>query len=178
MLAEQLQLKEGERVVGSARISKAAIVILWVSVPCFLLVSFGALYIPPLLRVGKVVSLVDEEIGEGLSKAAIGVLTFIVILLAAVWAGVAAVLTKRNVCFSLIYTNLRVFATTKNEQLEAPVGEIKNVFVGDSLLGKLFGYGNLTVQTERGSITVKNVCEPEELKRALFKLLEDPDETS
>lgn len=175
MQTEKLQLQAGEQILGKAKISKASILILWISVPCFLLIGFGGLYFPIIvqaLSVGGFLFLVDAELAGGISAVALGVLTAIIIILASIWCVVAAVMTKRNTCYSLIFTNLRVVATTKTQHLEAPSCELKNVFVGNSLIGNILHYGTLTVQTERGSITVKNVRNPALLKQQLFDLME------
>lgn len=166
MRAEEIQLKEGEHLLGSAKISRAAIAALWLSVPCFLVVGLWG-FVPATVSILRLAAFIDENLFSVLEKAIAG----IVIALSLVWAAVAAVLTKKNVCYSLVYTDFRVVATFRNTLFEANISEIKNVFAEQSLWGKIFRYGALTVQAEKGSITVKNVCDPMTIQKQLFRLM-------
>ena len=168
MRPEELQLKEGERLMGSAKISRASIAALWLSVPCFAAVGLGG-FLPGTVRMLRLASFA----GEALPAVLGGVIAVAVIVLALAWAAVAAVLTKRNICYSLVFTNLRVVATSHKTQFEARIPDLKNVFVEVSLPGRIFRYGALTVQAETGAITVKNVCDPASLQKQLFDLMEN-----
>ena len=167
MRPEELQLKEGEQLLGSAKISRASIAALWLSVPCFAAVGFGG-FLPGMIRLLRLAASIDETVSAVLG----GAIAVAVVVLALAWTAVAAVLTKRNICYGLIFTNLRVVATSYKTQMEASISDLKNVFVEESLPGKIFRYGTLTVQTEKGSVTVKNVCDPGLLQKQLFDLME------
>ncbi len=166
MQPDELQLKQGEELLGSAKISRTSIVALWLSVPCFAAVILGG-FLPWVIRALRMADFIDGHISAFLG----GLIAVAVVVLALAWAAVAAVLTKRHVCYSLVVTNLRVVATSHKTQMEASISDLKNVFVEESLGGKIFRYGALTIQAEKGSVTVKNVCDPEALQKQLFDLM-------
>lgn len=154
--------------MGSAKISRTSIAALWLSVPCFAAVGLGG-FLPGTVRMLRLAAFADETLSAVLGGAVAAAL----IVLALAWAAVAAALTKRNICYSLVFTNLRVVATSHKMQFEARIPELKNVFAEQSLLGKIFRYGALTVQAETGAITVKNVCDPASVQKQLFDLMEN-----
>lgn len=155
--------REEEQTLETAKISKASILMIWLSVPCFLGVGVGGIYswIMRLLKAAR-------SLDEGVFGFIRGVLIFVIVLLALIWTAVAVVLTKRNLRYSLTYNDRRVVATAGKERLESEISELKNVYLEDSLLGNIFHYGAITIQTERGSITVKNICDPDLIKKKLL----------
>lgn len=168
MRPDELQLKQGEELLGSAKISRTSIVALWLSVPCFAAVILGGV-LPWGIRTLRMADFIDGHISAFLG----GLLAVAVVVLALAWTAVAAVLTKHHVCYSLVFTNFRVVATSHKIQMEARISDLKNVFVEASLGGKIFHYGALTIQAARDSITVKNICDPELLCKRLLSLMEE-----
>ena len=66
-------------------------------------------------------------------------------------------------------TNLRVideYGVFSNNTKESPLDKINNVSYGQSFVGKIFGYGNVQIQTaaEIGSTTYFTIENPKELK--------------
>lgn len=186
-------MKPGEEIVSQAKISKAAIVLLWVSVPAFLLVFCVIVYLPQIIAIQVNAELrrsIMEAMGveylsfgdlltaaknqafssvfADLAGIVSGIVTFFVILLLIVWFIWACIYTRMNVRYSLTVTNLRVIATAKDERFEAEYKDIYNVCILRSLWGKLFGFGEVSVQAEKGAITVKNVARAEELRKAIL----------
>lgn len=166
--SDELLLKEGEQKLSSAKISRASVVVLWLSVPCFLAVGLWGI-VPGIVRLLRL----SSYLGEGSTSFLRGLFLFFVIVLALAWAAVAAVLTKKNICYRLTITNLRVVASSSRSQFEAEISELKNVFLENSLLGTIFHYGALTIQAARNSITVKNIRDPESLRKQLLSLMEE-----
>ncbi len=75
-------------------------------------------------------------------------------------------------------TNLRVideYGVFSNNSKESPLDKINNVSYGQSFLGKVFGYGNVQIQTaaEIGSTTYFAVENPKELKDTITRMQEE-----
>jgi uncharacterized membrane protein YdbT with pleckstrin-like domain len=74
-------------------------------------------------------------------------------------------------------TNLRVideFGVFTNNTKESPLDKINNVSYRQTFWGKLFGYGNVQIQTaaEIGSTTYFSVQDPKELKDTITNMQE------
>lgn len=192
-MRQDVALEQGEERLGEAKISKAALVLLWVSVPAFLLVFGGIVYLPQIaalwldaeLRQAAAEALGVDTLsfaqllaaaGEGTFFAAFadlaavvrGIAVFFLALLLVAWFVWACVYTRQNMRYSLTLTDRRVIATAKGERLEAEYQEIYNVAVLRSVWGRLFGFGEISVQTEKGSVAVKNVSGAERWRRELL----------
>jgi len=77
-----------------------------------------------------------------------------------------------------IVTNLRVideYGVFSNNTKESPLDKINNVSYLQSFLGKIFGYGNVQIQTaaEIGSTTYFSVENPKELKDTIPHMQEE-----
>ena len=75
-------------------------------------------------------------------------------------------------------TNLRVideYGVFSNNSKESPLDKINNVSYGQSFWGKIFGYGNVQIQTaaEIGSTTYSTVENPKELKDTITHMQEE-----
>ena len=75
-------------------------------------------------------------------------------------------------------TNLRVideFGVFSNNAKESPLDKINNVSYGQSLWGKIFGYGNVQIQTaaDSGSTTYFAVEKPKKLKDTITHMQEE-----
>lgn len=75
-------------------------------------------------------------------------------------------------------TNLRVideFGVLSNNSKESPLDKINNVTYFQSLWGKIFGFGNVQIQTaaEIGSTTYSMVQNPSELKDSITHMQEE-----
>lgn len=191
-------LKPGEEIVSDAKISKAAIILLWVSVPAFLLVFCVIVYLPQIIAIqvnaelrrtimeamgveylsfGNLLSAAKDQafssVFADLAGVVSGIVTFFVILLIIVWFIWACIYTRMNVRYSLTLTNQRVIATVKGESFEAEYKDIYNVCVLRSIWGKLFGFGEISVQAEKGAMTVKNIASAEQLQKAILDRVDE-----
>jgi uncharacterized membrane protein YdbT with pleckstrin-like domain len=77
-----------------------------------------------------------------------------------------------------IVTNLRVideYGVFSNNTKESPLDKINNVSYLQSFFGKIFGYGNVQIQTaaEIGSTTYFSVENPRELKDTITRMQEE-----
>jgi len=77
-----------------------------------------------------------------------------------------------------IVTNLRVideYGVFSNNTKESPLDKINNVSYNQSFFGKIFGYGNVQIQTaaEIGSTTYSAVENPKELKDTITHMQEE-----
>lgn len=75
-------------------------------------------------------------------------------------------------------TNLRVideFGVFSHNSKESPLDKINNVTYKQSIWGRIFGYGNVQIQTaaEIGSTTYSTVEKPKELKDTITKMQEE-----
>lgn len=75
-------------------------------------------------------------------------------------------------------TNLRVideYGVFSNNAKESPLDKINNISYGQSFWGKIFGYGNVQIQTaaETGSTTYFSVENPKKLKDAITRMQEE-----
>ncbi len=188
-----IQLKEGETLIREVHISKAGIIVLWLAVPVFLLITLGATYLPGLLsyaassamRNALMDMLGVEHLSMGDIVGAVGAwipswlkIVFWIFMtpLIVLWFGWCLVATYQNTRYSLCYTDQRVVATAKGEEFTAPVSELKQVFVGQSIFGKLFKYGEVTIEAKKGSVTVKNITQAMDVKRDLLRMMEEQED--
>lgn len=77
-----------------------------------------------------------------------------------------------------VVTNLRVideFGVLSHNSKESPLDKINNVTYNQSIIGRMFGFGNVQIQTaaEIGSTTYYTVERPKELKDAITQMQED-----
>ena len=167
---EPIALYANESIVKQAEISIASLLITYISVPAILLI----VYLPRIIKrliIGTVVEAVG--FGSGLLNFFSTVFTVIAVILGIVWAGVCVVMTLKHFSYSLTVTDFRVIGSARCVKVDAPLSEVVNVFLEQPLLGKLFHYGNINVYTRRGSVTVKNLKNPEEFYRILLSKAEE-----
>lgn len=174
--------------------SRAALLITWLSIPSMYLIPILFAYIPRLIRVtfSKAVrESIMESVGAsdmsevnvsgyifdqifGAVPGFVWVLVAIpLVLLFLVWLGFCLVMTHRHFRYHLAVTDLRVIGNAAGKELNAPLNEIVNVFVEQSVWGKLLRYGAITVQTKKKSLTFYNVAHPERLYQLLMSYAEN-----
>lgn len=189
-----ISVEEGETFVREAHISEASIIVLWLSVPGFMLFVFCVTYLPGLISYAadaalkhalmEVLGVNTFGFGEIFAAVKDGIPHWLIV---AFWAlmtplfiarfGWARVSTYLNTRYVLSYTDKRIGVSAHGEELTSPVSELKNVFVGQSVIGKLFKYGNVTVQTERSSVTVKNITRPDAVKEELSAVMREKEDS-
>ncbi len=188
-------LKEGENILAFSRRSKAAIAVTWLSIPSVFLFYY-LVTLPAMIKrlvssafrkeVADSLGITEIELGfsELLSAARIDITVFIpdfvitlikfsAILLVIAWLLWAAFTTFQQMRNALIRTENRILAYSKKQVLVAPISEIKNISVEQSLWGKLFCYGNISILCQKGAITVKNISDPQGWKHTLMLLVNE-----
>lgn len=97
--------------------------------------------------------------------------SFTVLVLA--WLALCLILTKRYFSNSLAITNFRVIGKVGDETLESPLDEVKNVFIEQSIWGKLLDFGAIVVSTKQKSLTFKDIDDPERIYSELLSHAEN-----
>lgn len=182
-----------ETVVAEMGVSKRAILVEWLAIPTVFLVFFLTVFLPVIIKTLAV------DTAKAAFAAAIGVeevtfsdvtANFLQALIPAVphgvavllqvmlwlllisWLGFTVVRTYLHFGYEILLTDTRVRAKARDEIFDCKWSEIKNVFVEQSLWGKLLHYGNVTLQGPRGAVTVKHVADPDTV-RVKFKTYTD-----
>lgn len=189
MLTDKITAEE--RIVTKAQISKAAIILDWLLLPTFLLVMFLSVCLPILGSIYSSVQRVElianalgvEEvkffdlvanmgIAFSFPKPLIVLCKVVLGLLIASWFLLACVKTYRHFGYELIATDRRILIKARDKELESNWEDVKNVFVAQSLGGKIFGYGNVTVHCASGAVTVRDVTSPLRYKQEFYERME------
>ncbi len=190
MLRERVKIDE--HIIIEAKISKAAIIMDWLLFPFILLLFFVTVCIPVLYGIYSDVQKL-QDVAEMLGvedinftdlvanmTAVFGLPKFVKIILGCMvgllflcWFIWACVKTRLHFGYGLIATDERILLSSKGEYLESEWEGVKNVFAEQSLWGKIFGYGNITVHTGRGVLTVKSVTSPIKVKNEFYFRIQD-----
>ena len=97
--------------------------------------------------------------------------SFTVLVLA--WLALCLILTKRYFSNSPAITNFRVIGKVGDETFESPLDEVKNVFIEQSIWGKLLNFGAIVVSTKQKSLTFKDIDGPERIYSELLSHAEN-----
>ena len=81
-------------------------------------------------------------------------------------------MTFRHFDNKLTVVNGDVYCYSRGQHLSTTLAEIDNVFIEQSIWGKLFDYGNITVATKNGSLTVRNIANPNDIANILKSSLQ------
>ena len=96
-----------------------------------------------------------------------------VALLIIVWLVLCIYKTSRYFRYHIVLTDLRIIGKAGNEELNAPLNEIKNVFIEWTWFGRIFNYGNIVVITKRKSLTFKNMSNPKQMYHIIMSYAQD-----
>lgn len=183
-------LKKGEIIEKEAKTTITGLIMTWISIPGGMLLYWLVVYFPVWLK-STVSSAFKQDIMSALgveSPESINITDYIFrdvpdfvislisipfILLVIVWLCWCLVMTGRHFKYSLAVTNFRVIGKAGSEILDSPLNEIKNVFIEQSIWGKLLKYGSVVVSTKSKSVTFKNIHDPYELYRMLMSYASD-----
>ena len=185
MLKEKLN--DCETIVAEAKISKASILLDWLSIPSVLLIIFLSVCLPVLLdiyssvhkleTIAKVLGVEEVKffdlvanmgIAFRLPKFLIVFMDVMLGLLVISWFVWACVKTKWHFGYELIATDSRLLLWAKGQFLESKWLDVKNVFIGQSLWGRIFNYGTVTVHCKNGALTVKNITNPLQYQKEFY----------
>lgn len=183
-----IYLKSDEHIVHEARLSMASLIVTWLSIPGVFLIFFMLTYVPHFIRnalfntvknaamdeLGIPTKETTEHVFDAISGAFLVTLCIPIILLVLAWLGWCLFMTRRHFRSSLAITDFRVIGRSNDEELDSPLGEVVNVFLEQSLWGRLFNYGNLTVYTKKSSLVFYDIGEPQNIRYLLMKNIEKP----
>ncbi len=106
-----------------------------------------------------ITSAADEGTGGCLTSARNFMVTMTSILLI-VWGFWCVVMTFKHFNNKLSIDGETVNCSSGRNKLTTSLNKINNVFMEQSIWGKLLNYGNITISAQNGSVTVKNINNP------------------
>ena len=77
------------------------------------------------------------------------------------------------------FTNKRILGKVgwlQTKTMDAPLIKINNVSVSNGILGKIFNYGDIRINTSSGDYNFKKIVKPEQFKKQLMAQIEQYDE--
>ncbi len=110
-----------------------------------------------------------DSVFGSIPKIVLVILAIPLILLALVWVGFCLVLTYRHFQYFVAVTNRRVIGKVKDEEVYSRLELVINVFLTQSLWGKLLNYGTITVATKKGTFDFKSIHNPKRITRLLME---------
>lgn len=189
-----IRLEEQEIVKAEANISKAGLVVMWLSIPTVLLVTFICTYMPYMVKIlfskafrevimeqYNVEFFSELNVSDVLSELVFGNIPTIlivlfcipIVLLIVAWLGWCLYKTSRYFNYCLAITDRRIIGKANQELLSAPLEEVVNVFIERSLTGRIFNYGNIVVHTKRKSVTFKHIHNPMQMYKLIMSYAEN-----
>lgn len=123
----------------------------------------------------EVTNAIDEGTGGCLSSLGNffrSLMLVVTILMAVIWVIWCIVMTFRHFDNKLTVVNGDVYCYSRGQHLSTTLAEIDNVFIEQSIWGKLFDYGNITVAAKNGSLTVRNIANPNDIANILKSSLQ------
>ena len=184
--------KSDEVIEIRSRPTLSGLVATWLFAPAFFLTYFVVYYLPVMIKNAissaaknaassalgiKMPSLnfADELFGGlgGFGDFLSGAISAFTTLFIIIWIISCLIMTARHFGYSLAITNLRVIGNAKGTKLDSPLNEVMNVHIEQSIWGKIFKYGALTVRTKKQAVTFKNISNPEALKKILMSYAEN-----
>ena len=167
---------------------------MWASIPSILFVWFALTFIPYFFKMlfsSAFRALISDKYGvssfselnpfgvaaelifENIPTVLIVLILIPVILLIIAWLVFCLYKTSQYSRYSLAITDRRIIGRSNDEILDSPLDEIVNVYIEQSLIGKLFNYGNIVVSTKRKSITVRNIQAPSRIHKIVMTYAEN-----
>lgn len=189
-----------ERIVLKTDTTTAGLIVTWLSFPAGFLLYWLIVYFP--LYVKSLFSSATKAIimealnlptegsqGTGFSAAYVAdyvahkfweplpgfikfLIIFPIILLFIAWLGLNLYLTKKHFRYALAITDSRVIGFSGSQEMDVRYDQLVNCFVEQSLWGKLFGYGTVTIQTKKLSLEFHNRKNPQAVKKQIMHILD------
>lgn len=156
-------LERDECIQKRATISKKALLVTWFSIPIFIAVVYGSVYIPYLIKkiIKKQVGMENGGLLSSLPRPIVGIIIFFISLLVIAWLIWGLSATLRHFQYELAFTEKALIARNRNKIVRMQFDKINNVFMERSIWGRMLCYGTITFVTNRESIIVRNVHNPE-----------------
>ena len=190
-----MALNPNKQDVVQATISKRALIVAWLSIPALYIVPYIFVYLPNYIKMkieGEIESAIREAagLGEKISVSDIvkqeiygaippivtGIIEFFVGLLFFAWLCWAIGYTIRHFKYRLYYDQTDLYGRAGKQEITIPLDKINNIYIEDSIWGKLLNYGTITVSSSVGAISVKNVVRAREFARQLASVTIEKDD--
>lgn len=185
-----ITLTKNETIETEAKPSFKGLIFAWVSIPAGALLMWLVVYLPVLIRLAVssafkkavmsalgVSDLADVSVTDyifrNIPDFVYGFFRFIAFVVVSAWLIWCLVMTWRCMRNSLAITNFRVIGRAGSEFLDSPLNEIKNVFIEQSLWGKIFNFGSIVLSTKKKSLTFRNISDPKTIYNLLLKQAEN-----
>ncbi|MGN1061224.1 MAG: hypothetical protein ACI4QN_05770 [Candidatus Coproplasma sp.] len=189
-MTSPLYLSCEEKVIMRAKISKAAIIGEWLSAPCLLITFILITVIPVSAQIfgnTQIKNQICEILGvespdfsdmwrEGVRLIALGIPSFIygltiflICVLVTVWLVICLISTRRHLRYSLTLTDKRIIGKDRNAEIIAEWKDVMDLYVSQSIWGKLCKFGTVTLYTSVGAVTVRTVCDPFAIRRLCYE---------
>lgn len=191
------QLQKDEHIDLNVKKSPIALIIIWISIPGFYLVQFLLLYLPKILKIlisksfknaikkelnldtltyKSIKEYIRNDIFSNINIPSFLVkfIFFLISLLIICWLCWCIYMTIKFLHSNLIITNKRVFGKVGNKTLICNHNDIKNVFIEQTLIGRIFNYGSIIIYSKGQSLKFKNITNPNKLKDDLLNLNKEP----
>lgn len=168
-----VDLKEDEEIVLKSKPSLKGLIAAYLTLPAFLLIYFIVFMLPQIIRKAVMNVIMDEitggSSGDGILNKVLEVISGAVIVACIIlWIVICAVVTIRYFGYRLVITNIRVIGKARENRMDVKLTDIMNVYIEQSIWGKLLGYGHITIRTKRQALTFKNISDPENFHRKLM----------
>lgn len=166
-----------EKNIIQAKISIKALLVAWLSIPALYILPYIFVYLPNYIsmkikgeiekamleaaNLGEKISVSDvikNEIYGNLPPIIPAIIEFFAGLLFFAWLCWAIVYSIRHFKNELRYDENKLYGRTGKKEVTIPLNKINNIYIEDSLWGRLFNYGTITVVASCGSISVKNIA--------------------
>lgn len=159
---EIFTLKHDEQVLRETTVSRSALLVSWLSVPCYVF----AVYFP-LIKWGflKLLWKLCPELTMILST----LFGLIIIILSLIWIGVC-ISQKKNKNGKLILTDQRILGKQDNHILAENLSDIVDVRLEQSLWGKLFNFGSITILTNGQNLTIKDLHQAAPIRQQILNV--------
>ena len=190
-----IPLRQDENIVLKSKISKTALIIFWCAIPGLYLFNFLVFTLPGIIKstiTNAAKDAIMEQIGitEDVSAESVlnafginfnievpavvnTIVNVMVGVLVLVWFIFCVVVTIQSLRNELVFTDRSVIASSGNKSMIIPWDDVNDVFVEQPLLGKIFKYGNITISSKRGCMTVKNIFNPKMFREKFLYSLPD-----
>lgn len=151
---------DDESIVAESKVSKAAIAVFCLSVPVYIIFLYYPIIHNGLLRF--IWTFIPE-----IKTPQVLLSTCIAVLLLVIWSGICLVkISKMN--GRLILTDQRILGQQGNHTLSEPIDKVIDVRLQQSLWGKVFHYGTLSVVTDGRNLTIESLHDAVTLRRQIL----------
>ena len=153
-------LKSGEEIQFRTKVSTAALIMEWLSVPILVLLPYWPVIHSGLLRL---LWLLIPPLRKPIFFFSCGITLFLLLI----WVCICLVRMRQH-NGRMILTDCRIWGRQGRNFWEESISDVVDVHIEQSLLGKLFFYGTLTIITNGVNFTVRNLAHADLLRAKIL----------